>query len=392
MPGYRDLNLQSGIPLDYYRNRPYAAGNVAPQEPITASVPIREVGGSVVPAPDTSGLYAIYGRKNPYESAAQQPGGTGINFAAPVAAFLSGKFESKKNADIKEWSKRKDAYDKIQAKKEDVEFNAKMTEEALKAGQTAYFGALENGGDHDAASKAGTQAVNAFSSDNGVAIPPIKAINFWKGGDASLASSKEGGGTITLVKRGDVYAWNDGGKMRPVPKDAMGFGDLARITTAERPKGGADPRGMLEFYDANGNLVAKTKNQAEAIKAGAVSFGQWIKSEDPTTGNIEWKINKVPLSSAVIPHQVGNLGAAAPGGTPPPPERVKAVAQNYMRPNPVPGSPGSGQQPAPAVQPAPAPKPAQTPTRAWMINPAGKRVMIEGSVDDALKAGYKLAQ
>jgi hypothetical protein len=116
---------------------------------------------------------------------------------------------------------------------------------------------------------------------------------------------------------------------------------------------------MLEFYDANGNLVAKTKDQAEAIKGGAVSFGQWYKTEDEQ-GNSVWQVRKVPLSKAQIPHPVGDLSNAAPGGQPPPPAAAQNAALMYNRPNPVPGSPGSGQQPAPA--PAPAAQPAAQPT------------------------------
>ena len=50
------------------------ASNV--EDPETMSgVPVRQAGGAIVPAPDTSGLYAIYGRRNPYSAAAKRYGG-----------------------------------------------------------------------------------------------------------------------------------------------------------------------------------------------------------------------------------------------------------------------------------------------------------------------------
>jgi len=99
------------------------------------------------------------------------------------------------------------------------------------------------------------------------------------------------------------------------------------------------------------------------------------------------------LSGAISKELASRLGVKTPTPTPTPtptkqPSGIWGGIKSAVGLGPQTYTEGA---PAPVAQPAPKPAQAQQP-RVWMINPAGKRVMIEGSIDDALKAGYKLVQ
>lgn len=320
--------------------------------------------GELTPAPDASGLYAVYGQRNPYSQRAENlrglafRGGRGIDFLAPVAAFMAGKaekksedFEATKQKKIDDFMERRKAWDEIKTNQEQRASNAKyLTDTVFPAAQQAYIQTWNQSKDANAASAKGTEIINKMALDAGIPMPEVAGVNFWKGATSFAVRNDKGDITTAVFKDGALAVQNKEGKFEPPTERWMSVKDVSDLMRASRSSSGPDPRGMLEFFDANGNLVAKTKDQAEAIKSGAVSVGRWVKSMDDM-GEEKWTQEMVPLSKAQI-RPAGNLdrqGAPAAEA----PAAAQKAALNYGRPNPVPGSPGSGQQP-PAAAPAPA--------------------------------------
>lgn len=359
--------------------------------PITASVPIREVGGNIVPAPDTSGLYAIYGRKNPhtakaaiYGEAARQPGGTGINFAAPIAAFMAGRetaksveFEKQKDADIASFMKRKEAYDKIKNDRDTRQANAKyLAETVFPAAQQEYATVLKDTKDDKAASSAAAKVANQMAADQGIPTPEVVAFNAWKGATTFAVRNDKGEISTAIYKDGAMQVQDQKGDFKTPTEKWMSVKDLSDLMDAQA----RSQRGMTSglkgkehiYLTANGELLHSTDPEA-AKKQGAVKVMVDTNDEDGV------KVTKEYFLPGMGPKGAQPALAAAPASEKP---GVMGRVANVLTNELVKPQPGAA---APAAQPA-------QPTRSWMINPSGKKVMIEGSVDDALKAGYKLVQ
>lgn len=327
--------------------------------------------GELVPAPNAQGLYAVYGQRNPYSQRAEnlrgmafRDRGNKVDLLAPVAAFAAGRaekksdeFEAAKQAKIDEFMKRREAYDAIKTNQEQRASNAKyLTDTIFPAAQQAYMQTWSESKDANAASAKGTEIINKMALDAGIPMPEVAGVNFWKGATSFAVRNEKGEITTAVFKDGALAVQNKDGKFEPPNERWMSVKDVSDLMRASRASSGPDPRGMQEFYDDNGNLVAKTKDQAEALRSGATRVGRWVKTVDDT-GNEKWTQEMVPLSKAPVrpAGQLDKQGAPASAA----PAAAQKAALNYGRPNPVPGSPGSGQQPAPAPATAPAPAPAQ---------------------------------
>lgn len=376
---------------DYYGTRfnpnaqreMFQSGAVPPEAPLSSAsesiTPIREAGGKIVPAPDTSGLYAIYGRKNPYDAqaegymaAARQPGGTGINFAAPVAAFMAGRamkksqqFEEQKDADIKNFMARKEAYDAIKNERDTRKANASyLADTIFPSAQQEYLNVLQETKDEKLASSRASDIINKMSSDQGIPAPEVRAFNPWKNATTFAVVNEKGKNSTAIFKDGALKVQDEKGNFVVPDERWLIMKDLANLTRAQKPAGGgSSPAGMLEYYDANGNLVAKTKDQNEALKAGAVYAG----------------MNRVPLSKAKIP-QAGQLSNTQRDGLPTPPPAAQQAATVFGRPNPVAGSPGSGQPPAPAPQQPSAQPKQKTRQEAIALLDSQKKPITEANI------------
>ena len=378
---------------------------VAPAVQGVQRVGINPETNSITPASDTSGLYAIYGRKNPYSARAARLGAmAGMDMGGRLgqlpgiaATLLAGKaekeaegFEKTRENDIKSFMARKEAYDKI---KNDREASRQMFDESTKimgiAGDKFNQILQETNGDFDKASKDTDAWLSEVANAQGVPLPMVKGYARFKNSKVSMAVSKDGKEWLPIQldeKTGVALAWDKAKESwGKIPEGYALLSDFAKVQQANRPRGGAgsSPEGMLEYYDANDNLVAKTKNQAEAIAAGAVSAGRWVKTIDENGGEA-WKMEKVPLSRAPK-KDVGVLNKpGAPAAQPAAPAKAQAVSTQYERPNPVPGSPGSGQAPAPAAQPQMNAEAQQA--AAWVAaNPNAPASQIA-----AIKAKYRL--
>ena len=358
---------------DFY-NRDSMSLEATPAPTQQDSVPVlpNPSTGEMTPAPNAQGLYAVYGAKNPYSQQAETMGnlafrdrGSKLDFASPIAAFMAGRaqsksqqFETDKQAKVDAYTKKLEAYDAIKANREQRISNAKyLTDTIFPAAQQAYIQTWNETKDANTASARGTEIINKMAAEAGIPIPEVAGVNFWKGATSFAVRNDKGDISTAVFKDGALAVQDKGGKFEPPTERWMSVKDAADLMRAQRPpSGGANPNGMLEYYDANGNLVAKTKDQKEAIAQGAVYAGQWVKGMDEQ-GNEIWQMNKVPLSKAALPRKAGNLdrqGAPAAQA----PAAAQQAAQQFGRPNPVPGSPGSGQQ-----QPPSAPAPAQPATQ-----------------------------
>lgn len=348
---------------EYLNRRAMAQGNVPEPQPVT----VNPSTGGIQPIKQ-SGLYAIYNQRNPYSAQAERlsamsgrdMGGRLGWLPGVVATLQSGsarrkseEFEAKRQEKLDAIIAANDAWEKIQNDKEAQLRDIKLAKELVepKAAQ-AYIQKYNETKDLDLASDFAAQAYNAAAKEaNLTALPVMTKFTMWDGGEATAiwndATQKPVQGKID--KNGNLAKMNEKGQFVPVDRNDMLLSAYNQKVKAERPTGPSQA-GMLEYYDANDNLVAKTKNQAEAIAAGAVSAGRWVKTVDEN-GNDAWKMEKVPLSRAPKKPNVGDLNRqGAPASSAP--AKAQQVSAQYQRPNPVPGSPGSGQ----AVQPPPQPR------------------------------------
>lgn len=414
MAGYRDL-INPNAEMD---------SQVPTPEPMT--IPLREAGGKVVPAPNTSGLYAIYGRKNTAQASADRysrmagmdMGGRLGQLPGVVATFMAGKAQNEadkqdaqKETDISAFMERKKIWDKQESdkalRKDNVaRFDSEVAPQMLSAYYDTYSKIIAPDPKnpdliHKAVQQAGLDAAavgNGLSTILKLGTPELKAFSPWANGEyravwiAKDNSVRQG----SMSKDGKIGVMGDDGTISPAGPQDMLFSDRekmrttdANVTKANRaPGGGANPNGLLKYYDANGNLVAYAKlRQEEAVKLGAVTFGEnYNTGAVDDTGKAIWDVRQTPLSKA--PKQpAGALSNTQVNGQPPAPAAAKKAAVQYGRPNPVPGSPGSGQPAAAPATPAPAAlsKDAQD-AQAWILaNPHAPASQVA-----AIKAQYKL--
>lgn len=386
---------------EYLNRRAMAQGNVPEPQPVT----VNPSTGGIQPVKQ-SGLYAIYNQRNPYSAQAERlsamsgrdMGGRLGQLPGIVATLMAGRanrkseeFEAQRQSKLEAIMASNYAWEKIQNDKEAQLRDIKLAKELVepKAAQ-AYIQKYNETKDLDLASDFAAQAYNSAAKEaNLTALPVMTKFTMWDGGEATAiwndATKTPVQGKID--KNGNLAKMNEKGQFVPVDQKDMLFSvyntkektDSAKARAAQGPS----QAGMLEYYDANDNLVAKTKNQAEAIAAGAVSAGRWVKTVDEN-GNDSWKMEKVPLSRAPKKPNVGDLNRqGAPASSAP--AKAQQVSAQYQRPNPVPGSPGSGQ-----AAPVPAPATVAQPQMVRVVSPDGVLGSIPANkLQAAIAAGYK---
>ena len=245
-------------------NVPYRSPNVPEQEPMSA--PVSEAGGKIVPSGDTSGLYAIYGRKNPHAASADrysrmsgmdmggrlgQLPGIAATFMAGRAAKKSEAFEEDRAAKVDAMLARKEAWDKIQndeaAQRKALEtFEKDIAPEAYKAFSSVYSETK----DYNAASKAMAEAANAKVSERGLPIPMFKSISpFAKGEFAMIWDNAEGKPVQGMIdKNGNLGKKDANGKIVPADKNDMLFDSYTKLQDA-KSRETKSMKGGLRDYD-----------------------------------------------------------------------------------------------------------------------------------------------
>lgn len=242
----------------------YSADNVPEQTPMTT--PVSEAGGKIVPSGDTSGLYAIYGRKNPHAASADrysrmsgmdmggrlgQLPGIAATFMAGRAEKKSAEFEQDRANKVDAILARKEAWDKIQndeaAQRRALDtFEKDIAPEAYKAFSSVYSETK----DYNAASKAMAEAANAKVSERGLPIPMFKSISpFAKGEFAMIWDNAEGKPVQGMIdKNGNLGKKDANGKIVPADKNDMLFDSYTKLQDA-KSRETKSMKGGLRDYD-----------------------------------------------------------------------------------------------------------------------------------------------
>jgi len=372
-PRIKDPSFESmGMPT--YHPEPFPSVRPSAQVPGPVPVAGNLSSGGIDAVPSSSGLYALYNRRNPDQRTAdmfgsmagRDMGGRLGQLPGVVATVAQGIFQGKANkaeekreTDVKAFLDRQDTYNKKKMDKEDKRVMLDSAAKVMSMASDKFNQVYQEYGDFNKASQDTALWLTDAAQQYGVPLPMVSGYARFKNGKTVMAVSKDGKDYKTVMldeKTGNMFMRNEAGNWGEIPDGYLLISDYTKIREAEaavkraaRISSGANPQGMLEFYDANDNLVAKTKDQAEAIKAGAVKAGRWVKYIDEA-GNEGWRQEMVPLSKAAVP-KAGNLGNTNPQGQPPAPPAAQRAQTQFGRPAPVPGSPGSGQAPA-ALAPA----------------------------------------
>jgi hypothetical protein len=344
---------------------------------------------SITPASDTSGLYAIYGRKNPYSARAARLGAmSGMDMGGRLgqlpgiaATLLAGKaekeaegFEKTRENDIKSFMARKEAYDKI---KNDREASRQMFDESTKimgiAGDKFNQILQETNGDFDKASKETDAWLSEVANAQGVPLPMVKGYARFKNSKVSMAVSKDGKEWLPIQldeKTGVALAWDKAKESwGKIPEGYALLSDFAKLETAQAKSQPPQPKPM-SARDYAASLTSQLNNLRNITTRRALTAEEQRQYEAA-----EKKLNEITNT------QQDPATYWKPGANPPSGKFVKAQAAA-----PRPDS-GSGQ----AVQPPPPTKKTQFEIEAeqassWISsNPNAPATQIA-----AIKAKYRL--
>lgn len=364
------------------------ASNVEDPESMSG-VPVRSTGSGIVPAPDTSGLYAIYGRRNPYSARAARLGsmagkdmGGRLGFLpGAVATLMAGQVERKAEDFEVDRQKKIDA---LLARKEEWD-RVKNDEEAKKRGLEVFknevypkmYSAFEQkynetkgedgAGDMQAAAQYATEVGNAEIQARNLPVPVLRGFAAFEGGKEDWAWEKSSGKIrrAKIDENGNMGIVNEKGETVPADSEDMLFSVYAKnqeLLLKEKEIQARQARSAVSglkgkehgYLTAAGELRFYT-DPDEAMKRGAVKVMWETRDEDGIMTSKEyWLPGKAPKEEAptATPAQtteekpsmlgqvarvVGNALSLRPGGV------ARAAAQMGA---PVPG----GQQKTPAPQ------------------------------------------
>lgn len=394
-PNTRQMEEQGG-PGPAWGGAPAAGAPQAPA-PVPGAEPM-----SGTPEPTSAGLYGIYNAPNPYNkradslsAAAQDSGGRGMNLAAPALAFMANRkskqaeaFDVKKSDQAAAYLKRMEASEQTKA---DKSMMAQKESDFMKNGAPAvaqaYREAFLKGGP-DAASAAGAKTLNDYGNTNGTTgLPFMRSMSMFKDGSAVFQGyeyddkAKKLGDTPMNFKL-DVtgQAYKAKGKDWVPVENFLNADDAARMKNAEAsqqradnaPGGASGAKNKEQLYGKMNQWgkfqpIGSFRSQAEAQASGATH----LKTSE---------YNQDGVQSTNYNELFDPNNQARP--------KLNFDAQGRPIRNDGP-APAQGSASASAAQQPPPPSAQRT---MRMINPQGKTVMIEGNIQDAIAAGYKLVQ
>jgi len=289
------------------------ASNV--EDPETMSgVPVRSTGSGIVPAPDTSGLYAIYGRRNPYSARAARLGamagrdmGGRLGFLpGAVATVMAGRAERKAEEFEEERQKKIDAF---LARKEEWD-RVKNDEEAKKRGLEVFknevypkmYSAFEQkynetkgpdgAGDMEAAARHATEVGNAEIQARNLPVPILRGFVAFEGGKEDWVWEKRSGKIrrAKIDENGNMGIVNEKGETVPADSEDMLFSVYAKnqeLRLREKEIQARQDRAATSglkgkehgYLTAAGELIFST-DPDDAIKRGAVKVMRETRDED----------------------------------------------------------------------------------------------------------------
>ena len=306
---------------DYLGQNAMAPGLTASnvEDPETMSgVPVRQAGGSLVPAPDTSGLYAIYGKRNPYSAKASRLGAmAGMDMGGRLgqlpgiaATIMAGKAEKKSEAFEKErqgqidaFLSRKEAYDKIKNERDTRQSNAKyLTDSVFPAAQQEYARVLQESKDLKAASASASKVANKMAADAGIPAPEVVAFNAWKGASSMSVINDKGKKSTAIFKDGAFLVQDEKGDFQPPTEKWLNIKDVADLLDSEARQQRAATGGLKGkehgYLTASGELLF-SKDPDDAVKRGAVKVMRETRDEDGIMSSKEyWLPGKAPKDEA----------------------------------------------------------------------------------------------
>lgn len=328
----------------------YQAGNVPESQPVT----IRPDTGGITPSPDNSGLYAIYGRKNPAQAkanrlmqfAGRDMGGKLGQLPGIVATLMAGKAQKEadvvdaaKEADIKAYMDRKEAYDKIKNNREKAMSDAKILDDVIfpKVAQT-YLSAFDQSKDADSAAKLAADELNSMTSAQGIATPNFKAINVWDGALSGVFRDDKGKMVTAVYKDGVFGVQDEKGNIVPNQGKLLRLSDVAEY---ERAAAASKNAGAKSLKDYDLSSISAQLNSLRQLRANSVDLSPEESAQYEALNN---EFNR-------------RTGVTV---TPPPPP-VSEVTQPPAAPAPqAPWTSGSGNSASPVTAPGqPPPPPAQ---------------------------------
>lgn len=331
----------------------YQSPNVPAQEPM--SVPVSQAGGKIVPSGDTSGLYAIYGRKNPHAASADRysrmsgmdMGGRLGQLPGIAATFMAGRaekksqsFEEDRAAKVDAILARKEAWDKIQndeaAQRRALEiFKKDVAPEAYKAFTTTY----RQTKDYKAASKAMADSANAINKERGLAIPLFTSISPFADGELAFGYTPKTGEIFEgrIDKNGNFGKKNSKNEIVPTDDGDMLFDSYVKLQDARNKEtdtatrqlraGTAGLKGREHGYlTAAGELFYST-DPDEAMKRGAVKVRSDVTKDGFKETVEDWLPGKAPAEAPEQPEP-----QAVPAGPSPMRAAAGAVAEQ-LRPS-----------------------------------------------------------
>lgn len=266
-------------------NVPYQSPNVAPSTPIT----VNPTTAQPVPAPDVSGLYAIYGRKNPYSARADRLGtmagvdmggrlgqlpGIVATYLGAKAAKKSEEFEAEKDRQVQDFLKRKELYDKQQNDESIRLRNAERFEkEVAPAMNEAWMAKYKETKDPVVAGKLAASVGNDKSTELGIGTPRLLNYNIWEGGKVTAvweaATGKIRQGVVS--KDGKLGVINDKRDVVPTAPEDMLFDDYAKLEAVRVSRSRASA--LEQGYDLTTQTI-DTEGNVKTSKVSRRSPGQ----------------------------------------------------------------------------------------------------------------------
>lgn len=328
--------------------------SVAPGIPGVQPVSVNPSDNSIVPAPDTSGLYAIYGRKNPYSARASRLGAmAGMDMGGRlgqlpgiVATLMAGRaekkseeFEKQKDADIKSFMERKEKWDQIKA---DREASKQMFDESTKimgiAGDKFNQVLQETNGDFDRASKDTDAWLSEIAKQQGIPLPMVKGYARFKNSKVNMAVSKDGKEWLPIQldeKTGVALAWDKAKESwGKIPEGYALLSDFAKLESAQAKSRPPQPKPMSP-KDYAAALTSQINNLTRITKDRALTIEEQRQFEAAQA-----ELNKI---TGVKPPKPTYWEP----GTNPPPEAFKKAQGAAPRPTAQPQAPAT----APATPP-----------------------------------------
>lgn len=263
----------------------YSAGNVPAQEPM--SVPVSEAAGKITPSGDTSGLYAIYNRKNPYSSevdrysqmAGRDMGGRLGQLPGIAATLMAGRAASKSQAFEEERAKkvdailvRKEAWDKIKNDEEAQKRDLKIYEERIGPQvHQAYVKKYSETKDPQVAGKFAASVSNDLSAKEKLAVPYMENYTAWKDGEiapvwrVSDKSVRQG----KIDKNGNLGVMNDKGEMVPTDSGDMLFDTYYKMQEAKAKEQKLGAQNLKDYDLAS---ISSQLNSLRQLKSNMVDL------------------------------------------------------------------------------------------------------------------------